>query len=91
MELEERGFYQNVKVANNFPISGCPTAQDISLPLIPDRYRIRGLEVVLSGSPMDAILLFGEREQEEKGRKALISEYNVDRQCWTDRHTAEQS
>jgi hypothetical protein len=85
MEIEERGFYQNNNIAESFPLSGCPTARDLSLPLIPKSYRVRGLDVVLSGSPMDKILLFGKQERRGESLMVLISEYNIPRQRWKDK------
>jgi hypothetical protein len=85
MEIEERNFYQNNNVADNFPLSGCPAERDLSLPLIPKSYRIRGLDIILSGSPMDKILLFGEQERGGENLRVLISEYDVPLQHWNDR------
>lgn len=85
MEIEERDFYRDVDIDNEFPLSSSPTPRDLSLPLIPDSYRIHGLEVVLHGDPMESIFLFCKPNQEGRTRKVLISEYNVSSQCWIDR------
>ncbi|KAH6991129.1 hypothetical protein BKA56DRAFT_610688 [Ilyonectria sp. MPI-CAGE-AT-0026] len=85
MEIEERDFYRGVDIDDEFPLSSCPTPRDLSLPLIPDSYRIHGLEVVLHGDPMESIFLFREPNQEGRTGKVLISEYNISSQCWVDR------
>jgi hypothetical protein len=58
MEIEEREYYKNIDIADDFPLSSYPSAQDLSLSLLPESYRIYGLEVVLLGEPMDKVLLF---------------------------------
>ena len=84
MEIEERDFYKDVDTADDFPLPSSPRPQDLSLPTLPESYRIREVEVVLSGAPMDKILLFCKQEQEGIDCRVLISEYNVHLQRWID-------
>ncbi len=87
MELEERDFYKGTDLAaDDFPLSSLPRPEDLlSLPTLPESYRIRDVEVVLSGEPMDTISLFCKRrEQGGADRRALLSEYSVRLQYWSD-------
>ena len=84
METEERDFYKDVDTADDFPLPSSPRPQDLSLPTLPLSYRIREVEVVLSGCPMDKILLFCKQKQEGLDCRILISEYNLHLQCWID-------
>ena len=84
MAREERDFYEEIDTADDFSLLSSPRPQDLSLPTLPESYRIRDVEVVLSGDPMDRILLFCNQKQEGMDCRVLISEYNVYLQCWTD-------
>lgn len=85
MQMEERDFYEGVDTRDSFPLSGCPTPWDLSLPLVPSPYRIRKLDTVLSGEPMEKITLFGDKEENGVDQKYVLSEYSVHTQRWTDR------
>ena len=82
IEIEERDFYKDVDTADDFPLPSSPRPQDLSLPTLPESYRMREVEVVLSGTPMDKILLFCKQEQGGIDKRCLISEYNVHLQRW---------
>ena len=58
MQIEERDFYNDLVTAEDFSLFCSPRPQDLSLPTLPESYRLRDVEVVLSGDPMDRILLF---------------------------------
>jgi hypothetical protein len=57
MELEENDFYGNVDTADDFQLSSIPKQRDLSLPSLPQPYRIHELQVVLSNGPMDSVEL----------------------------------
>lgn len=83
MDIEERDFYKDLPdTADDFPLTSSPCQQDLSLPTLPESYRIREVEVVLSGTPMDKILLFCKQKQQGTDCRVLISEYNVHLQRW---------
>ena len=84
MQMEERDFYKDVHTADDFSLLSSPRPQDLSLPTLPESYRIRDVEVVLSGDPMDRILLFCVQRQEGIDCRVLISVYSVHLQCWID-------
>ena len=84
MQMEERDFYKNVHTEDDFSLPSSPRPQDLSLPTLPESYRIRDVEVVLSGDPMDRILLFCVQRQEGIDCRVLISVYSVHLQCWID-------
>lgn len=84
MEVEENDFYSKFNTMDNFPINESPTFYDLSLPTLPDAYRMREVEVVLSGNPMEKILLFCKRQQDGVYVRVLVSEYDVGMQCWVD-------
>jgi hypothetical protein len=84
MEMEERDYYESSNINDNFPLDATPTPEELELPVLPESYRLRELEVVLSGAPMDRVLLFSKRRVEDVDRRVLLSEYNVHTQRWND-------
>ena len=84
MQIEERDFYKDVDTADDFSLFSSPRPQDLSMPTLPQSYRLRDVEVVMSGDPMDRILLFCVQQQEGIDCRVLISAYSVHLQCWID-------
>ncbi|KAH6666354.1 C6 zinc finger domain protein [Halenospora varia] len=84
IEVEERDFYETFDTNDDFPLTGTPSLSELLLPELPGAYRIQELEVILSGSPMDKILLFGKQKQNGTNIKKLISQYDAYSQRWTD-------
>ncbi|KAH8884691.1 hypothetical protein GQ53DRAFT_879816 [Thozetella sp. PMI_491] len=82
MEIEERDFYRHLKTTESFALSNVPRLQDLQLPPLPGSYRLRGVEPVLSGSPMDKILLFCKQIQNGADRRLCISEYSLLTDSW---------
>jgi hypothetical protein len=84
MEIEERDYYKDTDTADDFPLSSSPSPRDLSLPPLPESYRIHDVEVVLSGDPMDKVLLLCRRRQGGIDCKVRIGEYHVSSQHWMD-------
>ena len=84
MQMEERDFYKNFNTADDFLLPSSPRPEDLSLPILPESYRIRDVEVVLSGDPMDRILLFCVQRHEGIDFRVPLSVYSVHLQCWID-------
>jgi hypothetical protein len=84
MEIEESNFYEDVDGADDFPLSSCPRPQDLLQLTLPDANRIREAELVLSGEPMDKVLLFCKQKQDGTYRKVCIGKYDVLLQRWID-------
>ncbi|KAH8659277.1 hypothetical protein BGZ60DRAFT_382395, partial [Tricladium varicosporioides] len=84
IEVEERDFYEKFDTDDNFPLTSSPSPSELLLPKLPEAYRIQELEVILSGSPMDKILLFGKQNQNETSIRKPISQYDACTQRWTD-------
>ena len=82
MQMEEREFYKDLDTVDDFSLPSSPRPQDLSLPTLPESYRIRDVEVVFSGDPTDKILLFCVQKQEDIDCRVLISAYSVHLQCW---------
>lgn len=82
MATEERNFYQGFDTNDSFPICSLSSAQDLVLPALPDSHRLREVEIVLSGAPMDKILLFCKRREQGTPSRVLISTYHVGLQRW---------
>jgi hypothetical protein len=85
VQMEERDFYRGIDTRDSFPLSSCPTPWDLSLALVPSGYRIRRLDVVLLGEPMDRIIMFGEKQENNIFRSSVLSEYSLHTQSWSDR------
>jgi hypothetical protein len=71
MKIEERDFYDNVNTSDDFLLSSLPTPWDLSLPTIPQSYRIREVEVDLPDSPADEVFLFYQQQQTSGEWKGL--------------------
>ncbi|KAF2714102.1 hypothetical protein K504DRAFT_425277 [Pleomassaria siparia CBS 279.74] len=84
IELEEGDFYEHLPVNDDFSILDPPTSRDLEVPVLPVSRRLREIEVVLSGAPMDKVLLFCKRTLYGTDRRVLLSEYNVHLQRWID-------
>ena len=84
MMAEELDFYKDIDTADDFPLLSFPRPKDLLLPALPEAYRIREVEVVLSDPPMDKILLFCSRNEGGMVRRVLLSEYDAHLQHWID-------
>jgi hypothetical protein len=84
MELEERDFYKDMEATDDFLLSSYPQPSDLSLSTLPESYRIRDVEVILSGEPVDTILLFCKQRRDGKDHKVRRGRYDVSLQHWID-------
>jgi hypothetical protein len=83
MEIEERDYYQDINPLDNiFSLTSSPTPWDLSLPTLPESYRLRGVETVLSGCPVNRLLLLCKQKQGMEDRKIQIGEYDMLTQRW---------
>jgi Fungal specific transcription factor domain len=56
-EIEERGFYENSMVDDDFEFSSPPEEKDFLLPVLPDRYRVHDVQIVLPDDLEGKVLL----------------------------------
>ena len=84
MEIEEADFYKGVDTADDFPLSSYPGSKDMSLPVLPDFFRIHQVKVVLSDDPLGNVLLFYRQSQRGGDLKFPGREGHVVLQPWTD-------
>ena len=84
MEIEERDYYKDIDTADVFPLSGYPRPQDLSMPPLPESYRVSDVEVILSGEPIDKVLLLWRQNRGGIGCKVRIGEYHVSSRRWMD-------
>jgi hypothetical protein len=83
MEIEERDYYQDINPLDNiFSLTSSPTPWDLSLPTLPESYRLRGVETVLSGCPVNRVLLLCKQRQDMEDRKIQVGEYDIPTQRW---------
>lgn len=83
MEIEERDYYQDINPLDNiFSLTSSPTSWDLSLPTLPESYRLRGVETVLSGCPVNRLLLLCKQKQGMEDRNIQIGEYDMLTQRW---------
>lgn len=85
VDMEERVLFAGFGLEDYLSLGGKLNPRVSRLPTLPLSYRLREVEMVLLGSPMDRIQLFGKEEREGDGCRVLLSEYDVGLQCWTDR------
>jgi Fungal specific transcription factor domain/Fungal Zn(2)-Cys(6) binuclear cluster domain len=83
MEIEERDFYRNIDTADDFPITSYPGLQDLSLPTLPQSYRIHDIIVDLPDGPMDNFFL-SYRQKMSGDWKEVTQEFNVVQNRWID-------
>jgi hypothetical protein len=79
MEVEERDFYRDLMVDDDFKFCNPPEEKDFLVPVLPDEYRIHDVQVVLPDDPMGKILLSYRR-----GQNDCSWEYDMLSECWTD-------
>lgn len=85
VETEEKDYYENIDPLDNvFSLSSAPTSWDLSLPTLPVSYRLRNVEVILSGSPVDRVLLLSRNQEGERDQRVQIGEYDIYTQHWMD-------
>jgi hypothetical protein len=84
MNVEERDYYKSFDVDDSFLLDAVPTPGELELPLLPESYRLRELEVVLSGAPVDRVLLFCKSIVHDVNCRVLLSELDVHTQRWRD-------
>lgn len=84
MELEERGFFSDVRRAIPNKLSKCWESQGLIEPILPESQRVGGVEMVLSGNPTQKIALFGTRH-ESRSVRSCLAEYDMASRTWVDR------
>lgn len=85
MEIEERDFFKDIHMANDFHFSSAPEERDFLLPTLPDSHRIHEVQVLLPDDPLENIVLVCRQRQDENRWKVSMSEYYVLSDCWVDR------
>jgi len=83
VQIEENGFYDVEDLADDFPLTSYPSAQDLSLPMIPESRRVSNIEFVLSGDPVKTIKMSCQRKDERGACKFLELEYSLSEGRWT--------
>jgi hypothetical protein len=89
MEIEERGFYDAIRVVDDAmadsPLSVMdPDAQENSMPPLPGAYRLHDAEMVLSGDPTEKVLLYCSLRQGRADCRVPIAVYDLASQLWLD-------
>lgn len=83
IEIEERDFYKDLNPQHNtFSLTSSPTTCDLSLPTLPESYRLRGVEIILSGCPVNRVFLLCRQKQGMQDRMIKIGEYDISSQRW---------
>ncbi|KAF2498731.1 hypothetical protein BU16DRAFT_615737 [Lophium mytilinum] len=84
MEVEERGFYEGVDMGDEAELESEIKELDLEMETLPQEYRLREVEVLLEGAPMDRILVFCKRRTVGIEERVLVSEYDVSLGRWKD-------
>ncbi|KAG9236962.1 C6 zinc finger domain protein [Amylocarpus encephaloides] len=85
LQIEEGEFYEGLSIDDDFPLLGCPSPEDLSAPILPEIYRIRKLEVVLNGAPVDTISLFYGDMLDGVDCRVLLAEFDMNAKAWKDK------
>ncbi|KAI5458525.1 hypothetical protein BGZ63DRAFT_426907 [Mariannaea sp. PMI_226] len=87
MEMEEGNFYRGMGAKDTFGrCDGSSLEENVSLPLptLPEACRMREVEVVFAGSPLDRISLYCKQRDMDQDYRVLLSVYDVNKGLWTD-------
>ncbi|KAH7403782.1 hypothetical protein BKA64DRAFT_573978 [Cadophora sp. MPI-SDFR-AT-0126] len=84
VDLEEADFYKDTGKLRRPTQDGLEHTLEENLPPLPNSHRLREVEVILSGAPMDTIMLFGKSQHDEFENRVLFSEYHMQSGCWID-------
>jgi hypothetical protein len=80
MEVEERNFYGDLGIDDEFAFDSAPKERDFLLPALPEEYHIRDVQVGLPRDRMGKIVLSFCQEE-----KKCSWEYDLVSNCWIDR------
>ncbi|KAE9379347.1 hypothetical protein N431DRAFT_325965 [Stipitochalara longipes BDJ] len=84
MEIEERDFYIHIDSGDDFEISSTPKLRDLSLPTLPQSYRINDIKVNLPDGPADNLFLSYRRKQSGGDVEEVTQEFNFTQRYWTE-------
>ena len=84
IQVEEGGYYNGSVFNDKFQISSPPLPEDLEGPILPEANRLKGLKVTLSGSPLDKIHLYCQRDESDMGTKMRVGSFDVAAQQWED-------
>ncbi|EED12137.1 conserved hypothetical protein [Talaromyces stipitatus ATCC 10500] len=84
MEIEEAGFYAYVYTGDDFNLLESPSTEDLSLPPLPENYRVRDVDVTLPDGPTDSIILRFRRKGHSENCGLIEKEYSMQQGRWLD-------
>ncbi|TAQ85922.1 hypothetical protein B7494_g5751 [Chlorociboria aeruginascens] len=84
MRIEERDFYKDVNLDDDFPLYSTPEERDSVLPTLPESYRIHEIQVVLPDDSTGQLLLTCRRTPDNGLEKIPPREYDLPSQSWRD-------
>ncbi|ORY59726.1 uncharacterized protein BCR38DRAFT_445346 [Pseudomassariella vexata] len=83
MQLEEEDVYDDPNMFHDdFPLSSTPGEEHLSMPTIPEVYRIQDVQVVLPDDPMENVVLKCRRRRYDGSFETLVREFEVVSQSW---------
>ncbi|TVY94046.1 hypothetical protein LAWI1_G001005 [Lachnellula willkommii] len=72
MQIEEKDFYKDFQIDDDFSTCESPSAEDMSLPALPEAYRVSEVKVMLPDDPTEKVNLIC-RRQGRDGNWEIIS------------------
>ncbi|KAF7556506.1 hypothetical protein G7046_g6272 [Stylonectria norvegica] len=75
MEVEERDFYKDTRLVDDFPLDSQPSISDLALPSLPEAYRVHDVEVLLPSSPLEEATYICRRKTYDGSWEDLIDRY----------------
>ena len=84
MEVEERDFYKDFNIADDFALCSHPEERDLLLPILPELYRLYDVKIILFDEPMDKVLLSCRQKRSNGDWEILSREYHIQSHCWMD-------
>ncbi|KAK0631014.1 hypothetical protein B0T17DRAFT_616591 [Bombardia bombarda] len=84
MRIEEQGLYEGDGIQDDFSLGDAPQAQDLGFKVVPEYHRVSDVQVVMSGAPMDKVLLSWKRKHHDNRYRLFSQEYDLQSQRWTE-------
>lgn len=77
MQIEEKDFYKDFQIDDEFSICESPRAEDMSLPALPEQCRVNEVQVMLPDDTMEKVKLICRRQGSDGNWEIISREFDV--------------
>ncbi|RDW61967.1 hypothetical protein BP6252_11400 [Coleophoma cylindrospora] len=85
MRIEEKDFYKDLVVEDDFPLSEIPAEEHMSMPLLPESYRAQEVQVVLPDQPRGNIVLICRQKRDNSIVEYVYEREYIISHTWIDK------